>query len=245
MKLVIDIGNTKTKYALFEGDNLVLVKSVEDNILINDLTNVSGIGQITSAIISSVKDENLQVEEFLKQRNIKTIVLTHKTPLPFINKYATPETLGKDRIALAAAAQKLYPGNNVLIIDAGTSITYDFVTKKNEYLGGGIAPGLYMRFKSLHTFTAKLPLINPDEEKWPDLVGNTTEKAILSGVMNGILQETDGIINAYKEVFGDVVTVLSGGDYKYFDKRLKNSIFARPNLVLEGWLEILNFNEED
>ncbi len=245
LKLIIDIGNTRTKYALFQGDDFLSVYTLEYNELIDHLKQNRRLLQVSSAIVSSVRGSHEELLRHLSGKNIKTVVLTHKTPLPFVNKYKTPETLGKDRIAIAAAINKLFPGRNVLSVDAGTSITYDFVNANHEYLGGGIAPGLRMRFQALNTFTAKLPLVTPNENVWPPLVGATTEEALLSGVMNGMLNEIDGIIDAYKERFGTVVSVLSGGDYKYFDKRLKNSIFARPNLVLEGLLEILNFNEKD
>ncbi len=244
MKLVIDIGNTKTKAALFVNGKIFFEgKSGDDDI--EFIKTVLTKGKIDSAILSSVKKENAAINELLESKNIKFLELTASTPLPFKNLYKTPETLGKDRIALAAAASALFPGENVLVIDAGTSITYDFINSRNEYLGGAIAPGLQMRFKALHNFTDKLPLVFPDDNENTELIGNTTRTAILSGVINGMSAEIDGIIERYKKRYETMKTVFTGGDYKYFDKRLKNSIFARSNFVAEGLLEILNFNEKN
>ena len=174
------------------------------------------------------------------------IELNHSTPVPFINSYTTPDTLGKDRIAIASAATKKYPGENVLIIDTGTSITYDFVTSNKEYLGGSISPGLNMRFKALHNFTHRLPLINlPDPDTEINLVGDSTESSILTGVVNGLIAEVENIIVQYNTKFSPLILVISGGDYKYFEKLVKSNIFAAPNIVVYGLKCILDFNEKD
>jgi type III pantothenate kinase len=187
------------------------------------------------------KDSN-KLELFLAQK-FRFVMLGSKTQLPFKNLYATPETLGNDRVAAVAGAQSLFPGRDVLVIDAGTSITYDLLTAKGEYRGGGISPGLQMRFDALHTLTSKLPLIKAEREKEIILIGNSTKTAILSGIQNGVLQEVDGIIECYKADFPGIKTLICGGDNKYFDKYLKNNIFAAPNLVLQGLMKILQFNE--
>lgn len=148
--------------------------------------------------------------------------------------------MGNDRIALAVAGSQLYPGRDVLIIGAGTCITYDFVSKNNEYFGGSISPGIHMRFKALNTFTDKLPLVQPENK--PELIGNSTVGSITSGVMNGLYSEIDGIIDRYEKNFPEIQTILTGGDIIYFDKMLKNNIFANSNLVLKGLNMILDYN---
>ncbi len=167
--------------------------------------------------------------------------MTSLTKVPLINRYKTPETLGKDRLALAVGAVTKFPGENILAIDAGTTITYEFITNNNEYLGGAISPGIKMRFKALNNFTGKLPLIT--EIETDHLIGHDTKTSIQSGVLNGVIKEIDGIIDEYKNRFGALKVLVTGGDYIYFVKKLKNSIFATPNLVLEGLNKILIFNE--
>jgi type III pantothenate kinase len=148
--------------------------------------------------------------------------------------------LENDRLAAAIAGATLYPGSNVLVIQAGTCITYEFINAQGEYIGGAISPGIQMRYKAMNTFTGKLPLI--EHKKFDGLIGQTTEESILSGVNNGILAEVDGIINAYKSQYPDLTIILSGGDADFFVKQLKNSIFAVPNIVLKGLNIILDFN---
>ena len=149
--------------------------------------------------------------------------------------------MGSDRIAASIGAYYLYSNTNVLVIDMGTCIKYNFTNSQNHYLGGSISPGLQMRFKALHQFTSKLPLLQPDTLK-VELIGDNTQNSLLSGVINGIIAEMDGIINQYKEQYPDLVCVITGGDCEHFAKQLKNSIFVHPNLVLRGLNNILNFN---
>lgn len=163
-------------------------------------------------------------------------------PLPIVNRYATPETLGIDRIVAVIGAQTMAAGSAVLVIDAGTAITYDFATADGIYLGGGIAPGVNMRLKSLHTFTARLPLVEPLENV--PLVGDTTENAIRSGVINGMREEIFGMINRYHATFGDPFTVfITGGDLHLFENHLKNLNFADTFLTLKGINHILTFKK--
>ena len=145
-----------------------------------------------------------------------------------------------DRIASACGAFQLFPRENTLSIDAGTCITYEFTDADGNYRGGGISPGLNMRFKAVHTFTAKLPLISAKQNA--PLVGNTTETSIQSGVINGLIAEIDGIIDRYQREFGAVRVILCGGDTRFFENQLKASIFASPELVLIGLNSILNYN---
>jgi len=242
MKLVIDSGNTLVKLAVFNGSQIVELLKTPDLSIQTIAQLLDKYKNINSAIFSSVRENTQELENFLDQK-VHFISLDGKTLLPYKNNYTTPETLGKDRIAAVAGAQNLFPTNNVLVIDAGTSITYDLLTSDGEYMGGGISPGMQMRFDALNTFTSKLPLIKAEYDKDITLIGNTTSKAILSGVQNGVLQEVDGIIEEYKADFSSLKIVICGGDNKYFDKYLKNNIFAAPNLVLQGLIKILQFNE--
>jgi type III pantothenate kinase len=168
-------------------------------------------------------------------------VLSEKTPLPIINSYKTPLTLGKDRLAAVAGASVLYPEKDILVFDAGTCLTIDFINSDKEYIGGRISPGIEMRYNALHTFTDKLPLIK--SKKNTLVIGNDTKTSIICGVQQGILAEVKAIISDYKSQNTDTVFVFTGGDSFYFEKELKNSIFANPNLVLIGLNEILDYNE--
>jgi len=244
MKLIVDIGNTFSKLAVFDNDVIISLKTIR-NINVGELDQIfNEFSQINSSILSSVVLHDSKLKELLMQHGF-TIELNHHTPVPFINKYGTPLTLGKDRIAIASAAAQLYTNQNTLIIDAGTSVTYDFVTSNKEYLGGGISPGLKMRFDALHNFTHKLPLIKlPTFDEKIDLIGDSTEKSILSGVINGLTSEIKSIVNQYSSIYSPLKTVISGGDYKYFEKLAKSDIFAAPNIVVTGLKCILDFNEK-
>jgi type III pantothenate kinase len=168
------------------------------------------------------------------------INLDVSTKVPFQNHYKSPETLGVDRIALVSAAVKNYKEHNVLIIDAGTCITYDFINRENKYLGGAISPGIRLRYQSLNNLTANLPLI---KTKMPqNVIGNTTEESIHSGIINGIINEIEGTISRYDEKYKDLTVILTGGDANFLSKRLKSSIFANSNFLLEGLNYILEFN---
>jgi type III pantothenate kinase len=243
MKLVIDIGNTLAKTAVFNMSDIIDFISSETISSGSIKKLLDAHPDISTGIIASVRELNPNVISYLKS-NIRLMQLNEFTPLPFENNYKTPHSLGYDRIAAVAGASGIFPSVNVLAINAGTCITYDLITAENKYLGGGISPGIQMRFKALNTFTGKLPLINSDFEANIEIIGNDTEKSILSGVQNGILHEVDGIIDRYKTQFPDLKIILSGGDYKYFDKNLKNNIFATPNLVLKGLNRIHDFNEK-
>ncbi len=238
--LVIDQGNTLIKLALFENHNIRWIRSfssfneTEAEALLKETNNIKG------AIISSVSNAPEKITRLLD--SFKWIVLDHNTPVPIQNKYTTPETLGKDRLAGIVAASQMFPGNDILVIDAGTAITYDFINKDKEYIGGSISPGLNLRFKALNTFTARLPLY--EASNFHMLTGSSTYESILSGVMQGAILEMDGFIAEYKNKYSDLVTILTGGDAIYFDKKLKSDIFASENLVLDGLNLILKYNLE-
>lgn len=241
MNLVIDIGNSKVKVAVFELDTIITTAVCDEIYFLDEVKRISNQYAIERSIVSSVKDIN---EEYLEelQKLPFLITLNSDTQLPFKNLYATPSTLGNDRIALAAAAASIYPSQNSLVIDAGTCITYDFINAKNEYLGGAISPGIDMRYKSLHKYTEKLPLLSKNEEF--NLIGTSTSTSIHSGVINGVICEIKGVIAQYEQDFGDLTIVLTGGDTKFLFKQLKNSIFANQNFLLHGLNKILTFNNQ-
>lgn len=239
-KLIIDLGNTRAKVAVFVGDELQEVKSFESPEPSQLLKPYLEDGNLKACIISSVTIPTVSFRKLLSE--IQLIEFNASTPLPITNRYASPSTLGADRLAVAVAANGLYPEKDVLIIDAGTAITYDFINKNGEYQGGGITAGVNMRFKALNTFTSRLPLV---EARFPDfLIGRNSDESILTGVMNGIRAEMDGIIEEYKLLYPGIITLFTGGDMFYFEKILKNNIFAVPNLVLTGLNLILEYNLE-
>lgn len=240
MNLVIDIGNTLVKAALFQNSELFEIKifhSVSELLSDNNF-----IKQAKNAIIGSVVDD---LESFYSSLNTKipTLIFNSQTVTPLSNLYTSSATLGSDRFAASVGAHTLYPNSNVLVIDAGTCIKYNFTNSKNEYLGGAISPGIEMKFKALEYFTSKLPLINFDRS-YTELIGENTKNSILSGVLNGSVAEIDGLISDYKSKFPDIICILTGGDSEFLAKRLKNSIFTHQNLVLKGLNDILNYNLE-
>ena len=196
MNLIIDIGNTRTKIAVFNGCEMIHTESFTNKIAVSESLNVAKKYTCSHAIISSVGAVKKEAWEILSSK-IKVHILSYKSKLPFVNSYATPKTLGADRMALAAAAASKFPHKNVLVIDAGTCITYDFVNSKTHYLGGAISLGIQMRYKALHNFTEKLPLLLPKNTN--QLYGNTTEDSIHLGVVNGLVYEIEGVVNSYKE----------------------------------------------
>lgn len=239
MHLVIDIGNTFIKIGLFEKDKLHIHASFSHQDFEHEMLHLKKNYNINQVILSSVG----KLTEEQKQKVFSLFdchVLTQQSQLPFINKYQTPHTLGVDRIALAASAVGRFPNTNVLVIDSGTCITYDFVNESNEYLGGAIAPGIQSRYKSLHDYTANLPLL--EKEIPENYIGNNTNSSIHSGVVNGIAREIDGIINQYSDDYEKLTVVLTGGDAEFLAKQLKNSIFVRPFFLLEGLYIISKLN---
>ena len=235
MNLVVDYGNSAAKVGIFDHETLVENASFP---ALDALQKFVARANADNMIVSSVKEDSQRI---LSHSNAKKkFVLSPDLPLPIKNKYATPKTLGMDRIASACGAYQLFPNEHALAIDAGTCITYEFLDKEGNYCGGGISPGLSMRFKAVHTFTAKLPLISAKENV--PLIGDSTETSIQSGVINGLLAEIEGIIGRYQKEFGAVRVILCGGDARFFENQLKASIFASPELVLIGLNSILNYN---
>jgi len=239
MNLIIDVGNSRVKLAVFNKLEMVYNEVVSVEEVVASIENCITKYNCTNAIISSVGSLKKSHLKEIKEK-INSIELNFKTKIPFINNYETPKTLGVDRIALVVAAVEKFQKQNVLIIDAGTCITYDFVNKEKEYFGGAISPGLKMRLKALHKFTNGLPFLELQEQT--KLIGSTTNENIQSGVVIGVISEIDSFINKYREKNVDLTVVLTGGDVKFLAKRLKNTIFANPNFLLEGLNHILTYN---
>jgi type III pantothenate kinase len=241
LNLVIDIGNTLSKLALFDKLEMIHVESVEiiSSFLIEKIT--IKFQKIERCIISSVAGIPVDLINFLKKNQIDPAILDSKTPLPFKVIYRTPDTLGKDRIAAIAGADLLYPDQNVLVIDAGTAVKFDIINNKREYLGGNISPGLSMRFKALNQYTAKLPLLQPQDEF--SLVGQSTDEAIINGVQNGLIFEIEGSIKEMELSYPGLIVLLTGGNARFFEKKVKRTVFVVPNLTLTGLNAILEFNK--
>lgn len=244
MQLILDIGNSSSKFTVFNGDDLIElghIKKESTHYEIADLLTKHN--HINKAIVSSVR-ENPSFISFVK-KNITTLELNHTTPIPIKIRYKSPETLGRDRIASAVAASAIF-GTPVLSIDAGTCITFDFINDHGEYLGGAISPGIDMRLKALHKFTSKLPYVKYKNITEPlSLIGKNTQECILIGTINGTIYEIDQTITYYKEQYPSLKIVICGGDSTFLAKALKNSIFADPLLVLKGLNIILQFNVPD
>ncbi|MEX6627204.1 type III pantothenate kinase [Tenacibaculum salmonis] len=239
MNLIIDIGNTRGKLAVFEQDKLIEVIVFDKEKIVSEIKKNILKFSVSASIMSSVATISEKTQNEIIEL-LHPVFLNSQTKVPFKNCYGTPKTLGVDRIALAAAAVKMYPKKNVLVIDAGTCITFDFINNKNEYLGGAISPGIAMRYKALHHFTSKLPLLTLETSS--NLIGINTNTSIHSGVINGVCNEIDGVIDQYKKKYGNLTVVLTGGDTYFLAKQLKSGIFAHPNFVLEGLHTVLKYN---
>ncbi|MFP2997437.1 type III pantothenate kinase [Spongiivirga sp. MCCC 1A20706] len=241
MNLVIDAGNTRPKLAVFEKERILVKNTSSYKDLGQDIDAIlSDYSKMERIIVSSVAKLDNQLVNRLSEK-LPTHTLSHESKLNYTNLYETPNTLGVDRIALMSAAAKYFQYQNVLVIDAGTCVTFDFKNNQNEYLGGAISPGLQMRYNSLNHYTANLPQLEP--EKLSSFIGVSTESAIHSGVLNGLAQEIDGVINQYRQRYKHLTVILTGGDVKIFAEYLKNSIFADSNFLLKGLNTILEYNK--
>ena len=228
--LCFDFGNTRLKAGIFEGNDLkgVITLPNDESKTIQELINET---EADRSILSSVINHNPELEDLLSQRT-RFHKLNHHSKLPFTTPVGKPETIGADRLALCAAAVHLFPKSHNLIVGLGTCITFNFINKYHEFLGGSISPGMEIRFKSLQDFTAKLPLVKKD---WSfPLIGYDTRTNILSGVILGMAKEIDGVIDLYKEKYGNFNVLLTGGDTPHFVSYLKNKIFADPDLLFKG-----------
>lgn len=241
MNLTIDVGNSRNKFAVFNNDEIIDI-IIKGTFSITDVSTIlSTYPNIKFAILSSVKNIDPTIISYLKSNLHFFIYLDESSKIPVENLYQTKNTLGKDRLAAIIGANNIFPDTSVLVIDAGTAITFDFINKNKQYLGGTISPGLEMRFKALNYFTNKLPLLNKNENF--DLIANNTTKAIVSGVQNGIIFEIDSYIDTLKNKYDDLKIILTGGDAIFFEKKLKNSIFVNLNIINLGLNRILEHNK--
>ena len=236
--LCFDFGNTRKKVAVFRNDILEEVINLADdsNETIQSLINKF---KPDKSILSSVIDHNIAIEEFLAA-STKFHKLSHLTKVAFTTPVGKPETIGADRLALTAAAVHFFPDKNNFVISLGTCVTYNFINKYHEFVGGAISPGLEMRLKSLNHYTAKLPLVKADSNL--PLIGYDTTTNILAGVVLGMAKEIDGFIDAYEEKFSNFNVLLTGGDIVYLASHLKNKIFADPDLIFKGLYAISEVN---
>lgn len=238
MNLIVDIGNTLVKLAVFDGGRIVAQRCVER-------LHPSMLGELlegrraAKAVVASTRGEADDVIETVRPYADYLLEFTSQTPVPVANAYHTPETLGRDRLAAAVGADALYPGRSVLIVDFGTAVTLDVVSG-GRFRGGFISPGLRSRFRALHDYTAALPDLGPSEETLP--VGRSTREAMQQGVQLGLGYEIEGHIRRMRGEFDDLLVIFTGGDAEYFVKRIKNTIFADCDLVLTGLNRILEYH---
>jgi len=238
VNLAIDIGNTRTKLGVFDKQQLVAV-AIWETWTIAELNVFLTNHSVENVIYSTVGQLSAATEDSLKHQ-FASIELTATTPLPFVNTYHTPETLGKDRLAAVAGALELHKGETCLVIDTGTCITYDILTADQQYLGGNISPGLSMRLRAMHHFTARLPSVQ--RAPLDSDIGKSTVSAMQIGGGWGAVLEMQGVIDHFKEKFGKIKVLLTGGDADFFVNNLKSEIFVHQNLVLIGLNKILNYN---
>lgn len=240
MNLIVDIGNTQIKAGFFENNQLVKLETstLEEIEFICGL--VSKYKNTYNVIISSVREYPEALIAKLKPQCKLVLFFNSKIKIPLENRYESKSTLGYDRLAACTGAYGLHEGKDILVIDAGTAITFDFVNNKGQYLGGCISPGLKMRFKALHEFTKKLPELSKNENF--NLIGKNTNDAIISGVQNGLIFEIDAYINNLKSKHSDLRVIITGGDANFLSKLLNNKTNLHPEIVLEGLNKILNFN---
>lgn len=238
MYLTIDAGNTRTKVSVFNHDGTIIESLITPENQIEPILEVIRRHGIKHVIISTTGQRDWDINTLgIDGKNIE---LSHDTRLPIQIVYSTPATLGRDRIAAACGAHALFPGQNCLVIDAGTCVTMDVVLGTGVYLGGNIAPGLRMRLNAMHDYTAKLPLVEPG---WPELVfGDSTLHALQNGAALGIVMEIEGILHRAKDAFAEVSIVMTGGDAVFLAERLESQIFVTPELVTQGLFQILAFN---
>jgi type III pantothenate kinase len=242
MLLAVDVGNTRIKTAVFENDTLLEVFVFEKEKLSKKIEFIlKNFSKITKMVVASVG--NTVKSDFLAFENsVKITFITKESSFPFANLYASPKTLGTDRMVLAAGAVLKFPKQSRLVIDAGTCITYDYVDENDKYLGGSISPGIRLRYESLHQFTAKLPLLTKSMPE--NVIGNSTNESIHSGVINGVVNEIDGFIDYYKTLNDNFIIILTGGDAEFLAMRLKNTIFANPNFLLESLNQTYQYNQK-
>jgi len=243
MLLVIDVGNTQIKAAVFEQDTLLEKEIIAYDYWQNELKKIiEKFPKIAFLVVASVG--KLEKEDFLDLNSkLKVHFISRQSKFPFNNLYDSPATLGIDRMILASGAVLQFPNKNRLIIDAGTCITYDFIDANDNYFGGAISPGIRLRYESLHNYTSKLPLLK--KEKPNEIIGNSTTQSIHSGVINGISFEIEGFISSVLDKNDNFIIILTGGDTDFLAERLKNTIFANSNFLLESLNQTFQYNNND
>jgi type III pantothenate kinase len=240
-KLVLDIGNTRTKLGLFE-NKMLLEQAIWVDWSLEDLLSFIHRHQVQQLIVSSVAEKNPDLIPVLS-RDLEVLELTHHTPLPFENTYKTPETLGKDRVAAVAGAQELFPQRNCLVVDCGTCIKYELLESGGVYRGGNIAPGLHMRIRAMHHFTARLPEVTMELPE--NALGSSTETALQNGALLGAIMEIRAFFNSMQALYSDLQLVLTGGDASFLKTHLEaEQPVLEPTLTLFGLNAILDFNTE-
>ena len=251
MNLCIDQGNSRTKVALMTDEGKMINRFIYKQFSSAEVERLFDLYEITDSIISSVVNIEAAIVNTLNRRSQHFVLFDHMTPVPIINRYDSPQTLGQDRLAAAVGAKKLCPQENLLIIDAGSAITYDFVSAAGEDLGGNIAPGLKMRFTMLQRMTKKLPLVEVDENELIPLFGKNTRDAIAAGVIRGVAYEVKGYMRTLHEKMPHFQTFLTGGNAPYIlnnvrtSRNEKRELHYEKNLVLIGLNEILVFNKSE
>lgn len=245
MNLTIDQGNSRTKVALFDDNGRIVKNFIYKSFAASDVDKLFSLYPITNSIISSVVNIEPAVVNTLHRHSKRFVLFDHDTPIPIRNGYNSPETLGQDRLAAAVGAAYLCPKQNILIIDAGSAITYDFVSAEGEYVGGNIAPGIKMRLTMLHRMTKKLPLVEVEENELLPLFGKTTRDAIAAGVIRGIVYEVKGYIRSLNAQLKQLTVVLTGGNAPFIANNSRNTSFQlEKNLVLIGLHQILEYNKQ-
>lgn len=242
MNLCIDQGNSRTKIAIFNREGKMVNNFIYKYFTAQDVEKLCSLYPIENSILSSVVNVDVAVVNVLHRRSKRFVLFDYSTPVPIVNGYDSPRTLGQDRLAAAVGAHFLAPNKNLLIIDAGSAITYDFLTEKGEFLGGNIAPGLSMRFKALKNQTKKLPLVEIDEKQIIPLFGKNTHDAILAGVVRGIRFEIEGYIHTLERRNEEFSTFITGGSAAYIMANLRESVVFEKHLVLIGLNQILAHN---
>ena len=240
MILTLDVGNTNVKVAVFKRFNLIDKFIFQKNNFQNNFQIIfEKYPNHSKVVMSSVSMLDKNDKVWLKKRK-EIFEINAESEFPFINKYITPKTLGTDRQVLASGAVLQYPNQNVLIIDAGTCVTYDFVTNQKEYLGGAISPGLRLRYKTLNDYTSKLPFL--ENEMPENFIGNSTNLSIHSGVVNGLCYEIEGFISEFSVNYKQLTIILTGGDAIFLANRLKNTIFADENFLLRSLQQLYTYS---
>lgn len=241
MNLAVDIGNSWAKFAVMDQSKAVAILREKEPGTQFVEKILSDHPQIDAAIMTTCRSGKTEIEDLLRRRTKRFIVFDNSVPVPIRNLYGTPQTLGPDRLAAAVGANALYPGKNVLAVDFGTAITIDMVSDKGEFLGGNISPGAETRFRALHKFTGKLPLLTLRETD-ERLIGQDTHEAINNGVVNGIVYEIKGYIDDLNKKYNDLQVIFTGGESIFFAKRFKKPIFVNHDLVVYGLNRILEYN---